>query len=171
MLWAAFLFSAPGAFPANKEIAPMTIPFEPKVTKRFGAAGDFIGFVPYQIKPDQDEKFGPLLAGFPRNIMLPRVHRSKSGEVLGVAASVYEPDVVTFVEMEERRELTYLNKAGGPYTLKVVLKADGSIAALKCKGTKVVAAAAGKEFDRAMFQVGLMGIAPDERVSFVKKCA
>jgi hypothetical protein len=148
----------------------MTKPFEPKITERFGAGRDFIAFIPYQIEPDEYEKFGPLLAGFPRNILLPHVHRTKSGEILGVAGALYEPDAATFVETQEHRELTYINKAGGPYMLKVVLKSDGSLEALKYKGKKVVAGAAGREFDRAMFQVGLIGIAPDEPVSFVERC-
>jgi len=148
----------------------MSKPFEPKITKRSGAGRDFIAFIPDQIDPERDTGFSPRLAGFPFNIMLPQVVRTGSGEVVGVAASLYEPDAVTFVETEKRRELTYLNKAGGPYTLKVVLRADGSLEALKYKGKKVVAGAAGREFDGAMFQVGLMGIAADEPVSIVKRC-
>jgi len=146
----------------------MTKPFEPKVTKRFGAARDFIAFIPDQIDPERDKGFAPGLAGFPFNILLPGVHRSRSGEVLKVVAAIYEPDAASFVEAEDCRSLTYLNKAGGPFTLKVVVKADGSLEALKYKGKKAVAGAAGKGFDGAMFQVGLMGIAPDEPVSFVK---
>jgi hypothetical protein len=93
-----------------------------------------------------------------------------SAPILEVVAALYEPDPVTFIETKERRELTYLNKAGESYTWKVVLKADGSLEALKYKGEKIVAGTAGREFDGAMSQVGLMGIAPDEPVSFVTKC-
>jgi hypothetical protein len=31
--------------------------------------GDFVACVPHQIEADWDEKWGPLLAGFPVNIM------------------------------------------------------------------------------------------------------
>jgi len=140
------------------------------MSKKFGAPSDFIAFVPDQIDPTQDTEFGPRFAGFPFNIMLSHVVRAGSEDVLRVIASLYEPDAASFVEAEDCRSLTYLNKAGGAYTLKVALKPDGSLEALKYKGKKVVAAAAGKGFDGAMFQVGLMGIAPDEPVSFVKKC-
>jgi hypothetical protein len=139
--------------------------------KRVDAARDFLGPIPNQINPERDAKFGPRFAGFPVNILLPHIHRSKSGEVFGIVAALYEPDAATLVETVESRSLTYLNKAGGPYTLKVVLrKADDSLEALKYKGEKVVAEAAGREFNRAMFQVGLMGVGLDEPVSFVEKC-
>ena len=138
------------------------------MSKRFDTK-HLIAFIPYRIEPDQYERFGPLLAGFPRNILLPRVQRSKSGEVFGIVASLYEPDPLTFVETDKCRELTYRNKAGGLYTLKVVLNTvDGSLEARKYKGEKLVACAFGNEFTQSMLHVGLMGVATDEPVSFIE---
>ena len=46
--------------------------------------GDFIACVPQQIKADWDEKWGPLLAGFPLNIMYACVQRAESDQRFGV---------------------------------------------------------------------------------------
>ena len=59
--------------------------------------GDFIACVPQQIEADWDEKWGPLLAEFPLNIMYACVQRAESDQskMLGITAC-YEPALPHF---------------------------------------------------------------------------
>jgi hypothetical protein len=135
------------------------------------ARRDFAAFIPRQIEPERDMKYGLHLAGFPVALLLQRVQPMEAGAKAVIVAAVYEPATSTFVETEQSRELTYLNKAGGKYTIKIILdEANGSVQAFKYKGEEIVAIAAGRDFDSAIIQIGLMGIAPDEPVSFIDRC-
>ena len=73
--------------------------------------GDFIACIPHEIEADWHEKWGPLLAGFPVNIMYACVQRAESDQskMLGITAC-YEPAFATFRETKKTRELTYLNR-------------------------------------------------------------
>ena len=83
--------------------------------------GDFIACVPQKIEADWHEKWGPLLAEFPLNIMYACVRaKSDQSKMLGITAC-YEPDLATFRETKKTRELTYLNRGGGSYSVRVVL--------------------------------------------------
>ena len=72
--------------------------------------GDFIACVPHQIEADWDEKWGPLLAGFPINIMYASFQRAESDQskMLGITAC-YEPNLATFRETKKTRTMTYRN--------------------------------------------------------------
>ena len=132
--------------------------------------GDFIACVPQKIEADWDEKWGPLLAGFPLNIVYACVQRAESDQskMLGITAC-YEPDLATFRETKKTRELTYFNRAGGSYSVHVVLdRASGRLETFKYKGKKLVASASGRDFDSAMVQTTLVGIERDERVSVIR---
>ena len=131
---------------------------------------DFIACVPPQIEADWDEKWGPLLAGLPLNIMYACVQRAESDQskMLGITAC-YEPDLATFHETEKARELTYFNREGGSYSVRVVLKkANGRLDTFKYKGKKLVARASGLNFESAMVQTTLVGIEKDELVRVVR---
>ena len=77
---------------------------------------DFIACIPHEIEADWHEKWGPLLAGFPVNIVYACVQRAESDQskMLGITAC-YEPALGTFRETEKTRELTYFNREGGSY--------------------------------------------------------
>src|SRR4029077_4854263 len=114
-------------------------------------------------------KWGPLLAGFPLNIMYPCVQRAESdpSKMLGITAC-YEPDLATFRQNKKTRTMTYRNSEGGTYRVRVVLnKASGRLDTFKYKGQKLVACASGLNFEGAMVQTTLLGIEKDERVKVV----
>jgi hypothetical protein len=132
--------------------------------------GDFIACVPQKIEADWDEKWGPLLAEFPLNIMYTCVQRAESNEskMLGISAC-YEPDLATFRETKKTRELTYFNREGGTYLVRVVLdRANGRLETFKYKGKKLIASASGRDFDIAMVQTTLVGIEKDEPVTVIR---
>src|ERR1700745_3298057 len=132
--------------------------------------GDFIACVPHRIEADWDEKWGPLLAGFPINIMYACFQRAESDQskMLGITAS-YEPDLATFRETKKSRTMTYRNSEGGTYRVRVVLnKASVWLKTFKYKGKKLVPCASGRDFESIMVQTTLVGIYKDERVKVVR---
>jgi hypothetical protein len=132
--------------------------------------GDFIACIPHQIEADWNEKWGPLLAGFPLNIMYACVQRAESDQskMLGIIAC-YEPNLATFRETKKTRTMTYRNSEGGTYSVRVVLnKASGRLETFKHRGKKLVACASGLNFESAMVQTTLVGIEKDERVKVVR---
>ena len=131
--------------------------------------GDFIACVPQKIEADWHEKWGPLLAEFPLNIMYACVRaKSDQSKMLGITAC-YEPDLATFRETKKTRELTYLNRGGGSYSVRVVLhRASGRLETFKYKGKKLIASASGMNFESAMVHTTLVGIERDEQVTVVR---
>ena len=132
--------------------------------------GDFIACIPHEIEADWHEKWGPLLAGFPVNIMYACVQRAESDQtkMLGITAC-YEPDLATFRETEKTRELTYFNREGGNYRVRVVLdRASGRLETFKYKGRKLVACASGRDFESVMTHTTLVGIERDEPVTVIR---
>jgi hypothetical protein len=156
--WAAFAFSGSLMQTTRMEFAPMS------------KNEDFIGCVPQQIQADWDEKWGPLLAGLPLNIMYACVQKTESDQskMLGITAC-YEPDLATFRETTKTRTMTYRNSEGGTYRVRVVLhRASGRLETFKYKGQKLVARASGRDFESVMVQTTLVGICKDERVKVVR---
>jgi hypothetical protein len=132
--------------------------------------GSFIACVPQQIQADWGEKWGPLLAGFPLNIMYACVQRAESDQskMLGITAC-YEPDLATFRETKKTRTMTYCNSEGGTYRVRVVInRASGLLQTFKYKGKKLIANASGRNFDSAMVQTTLVGIERDEPVRVIR---
>ena len=132
--------------------------------------GDFIACIPHEIEADWHEKWGPLLAGLPLNIMYACVQRAESDQtkMLGITAC-YEPALGTFRETKKTRELTYLNREGGIYRVRVVLNIkSGRLETFKYKGRKLVACASGRDFDSAMVHTTLAGIEQDEQVTMIR---
>jgi len=132
--------------------------------------GDFIACVPHQIEADWDEKWGPLLAGFPLNIVYACVQRAESDQskMLGITAC-YKPDLATFRETNKTRTMTYRNAEGGTYRVRVVLhRTSGRLDTFKYKGDKLVARATGRDFESVMVQTTLVGIYKDERVKVIR---
>ena len=131
---------------------------------------DFIACVPHQIEADWDEKWGPLLVGFPVNIMYACVQRGESDQskMLGITAS-HEADLATFRKTKKSSTMTYRNSEGGTYRVRVVLnRASGRLETFKYKGKKLVARASGLNFESAMVQTTLVGIEKDELVRVIR---
>ena len=132
--------------------------------------GDFIACVPQKIEADWHEKWGPLLAEFPLNIVYACVQRAESDQskMLGITAC-YEPDLATFRETKKTRELTYFNREGGTYRVRVVLnRASGRLESFKYKGKRLIATASGRDFESAMVHTTLVEIERDEPVTVVR---
>jgi hypothetical protein len=88
--------------------------------------------------------------------------------MLGITAS-YEPDLATFRETKKTRELTYFNREGGTYSVRVVLdRARGRLETFKYKGKKLIASASGMSFESVMVQTTLVGIYKDEPVRVIR---
>ena len=132
--------------------------------------GDFIACIPHEIEADWHEKWGPLLAGFPVNIVYACVQKAESDQskLLGITAC-YEPALGTFRETKKTRELTYLNREGGIYRVRVVLNIkSGRLETFKYKGKKLVASASGVSFESVMVHTTLVGIERDEPVTVIR---
>ena len=130
--------------------------------------GDFIACVPQQIEAEWHEKWGPPLAGFPLNIVYAQTAESDQNEIIGITAC-YEPDLATFRETEKTRKMTYFNRDGGTYCVRVVVDgASGRLETFKYKGRKLVARASGMNFESAMVHTTLVGIEKDERVRVIR---
>jgi hypothetical protein len=130
----------------------------------------FIACIPHEIEADWDKKWGPLLAGFPLNIVYTFVPReSKYSEMLAIITASYEPDLATFRETKKTRELTYFNREGGTYSVRAVLdRASGRLETFKYKGKKLIANASGRDFESVMAHTTLVGIEQDEPVTVVR---
>jgi hypothetical protein len=133
--------------------------------------GDFIACVPHQIEADWDEKWGPLLAGFPLNIVYACVQRAESNrKTPEIITTCYEPQLATFRETKKTRKLTYFNREGGTYSVRVVLnRASGRLETFKYKGEKLVGQASGRDFENVMVQTTLVGIEKDEFVTVIRR--
>jgi len=132
--------------------------------------GDFIACVPHQIEADWDEKWGPLLSGFPLNIVYARVQGAESepNKMLGITAC-YEPDLTTFRKTKKTRTMTYRNSEGGAYSVRVVInRASSLLQTFKYKGEKLLARANGRDFESAMVHTVLAGIEKDEPVRVIR---
>ena len=133
--------------------------------------GDFIACIPHEIEANWDENWGPLLAGLPLNIMYACVERAESDQskMLALITACYEPALATFRETKKTRELTYFNREGGTYRVRVVLhRASGRLETFKYKGRKLVACASGMSFESAMAHTTLVGIEKDEQVTVIR---
>jgi hypothetical protein len=138
-----------------------------QMSKNEFSNGDFIACVPHQIETEWHETWGPLLAGFPVNIVYAQTAESDQNKIIGVTAC-YEPDLATFRETKKTRTMTYRNSEGSTYRVRVVLnKANGRLDTFKYKGEKLVARASGLNFESAMVQTTLVGIYKDEPVKVI----
>ena len=89
--------------------------------------------------------------------------------MLAIITACYEPALATFRETKKNRALTYFNREGGSYSVRVVLnKKSGRLETFKCKGKKLIASASRKSFESAMAQTTLVGIEQDEPVTMIR---
>jgi hypothetical protein len=127
----------------------------------------FLGCIPHQIEADWDDKWGPLLAGFPLNIqyaaVVPRWNKEPA-----IITALYEPDLDSFRETETTRKMTYFNTRGGDFRVEVALqKGSSRLDTFKYEGEKLIAEATGSDFDSAMLQTTMIGMQKTERVRVI----
>jgi len=140
-------------------------PFEPKlIDETHEGCIAFFAFVPSEIEEgDFDKRWWPTLRGFPLNVNYSSTRQATNSR-FALASALYKPDLETFRETETARELTYLNKLGGPYRVRVVLKKGGGMDAFKHRDDKLIASSHGKDFNGTMAQTTMIGIQDDEPV-------
>jgi hypothetical protein len=73
-------------------------------------------------KPGWDEKYAPLLAGFPLDLIFSGTLKQENGdEPLQIVSSVYHFDFATFVQDPEKRQLTYRSRTNSEYRVEVLI--------------------------------------------------
>ena len=130
----------------------------------WGDERNFFAFIPHQIEADWHEKWGPLLEGFPLNIVFAGVTKDRQTGKKSIAESCYWPDLATFHEDSEHKEMCYFTEPKNGYSIRVVLeKASRRWRTEKFKGNRLVRTAFGSTFDQAMIQTTMGGPEQDER--------
>ena len=108
-------------------------------------------FIPQQIEADWHEKWGPLLEGFPLNILFAAIRNDAQTGQQSVAEVCYSPDLATFREDSERKELCYFTKPMNAYFVRVIFETKtGRWQTEKYKGETVIRSALGSTFDQVM---------------------
>ena len=125
---------------------------------------DFIACIPRVIRADWDDKFAPLLAGFPVNLVFTKICQPRNtNEPPQFDASCYQFDPCTFHENAEKRQMSYHSRANPEFSVEVVIpKRSSEIVVSKFRGEIQLWVASGASFDGAMLQATLMGMAGDE---------
>jgi hypothetical protein len=73
-------------------------------------------------QPGWDEKYAPMLAGFPLDLIFSGTLKQENGdEPLQIVSSVYHFDFATFAEDPEKRQMTYRSSANSEYRVEVVV--------------------------------------------------
>ncbi len=136
-----------------------------RIRPRSGGS-DFIACIPRQIRAEDNPRHAHL-ADFPANLVYSHIDPPRTADAMpSVSGSVYVPDVSSYREDDETRELRYLPREESPYSVRVVYeKATGWWAVFKLRGTAIVATSRGADFRSAMTHATLVGIAEDEPIT------
>jgi hypothetical protein len=139
--------------------------FEPKMIEDdWDDRSHFFGCTPHQIEADWHEKWGPLLEGFPLNILFATIRNDAQTGQQSVVEVCYWPDLATFREDAERKEICYFTEPMSAYFVRVILeKKTGRWQTQKFKGETVIRSAFGSTFDGAMLHTTIDGPEPDEQ--------
>jgi hypothetical protein len=141
---------------ANPEFVPKVIDWDGKA--------DFFAFIPQQIEADWDEEFGPLLVGFPLNILFAGITTDAPSGQRSLVNVCYRFDPATFREDSHRKEMCYFKKPPNDYFVRVIFeKSTGQWRTEKFKSKKLISSAFGSTFDKAMIHTTMRGPEPDER--------
>jgi hypothetical protein len=136
---------------------------EPRI-EEIGEAGEiaFVAYIPQQIDPSWDAKWGPKLAGFPLNIAYVRgPNREASASRFAPVCYWFDPG--TYREDSQRREMRYFTRPRNGYSIRVVFdKEVGRWETYKFKGDALLTLAEGSSSDRAMIQTTMVGAEMDE---------
>jgi hypothetical protein len=102
-----------------------------------------------------------VLAGFPLNLVYARSRNTDAGSNLGPA--IYWPDLSTYREDSDHREICYFTKHQNGYRVRVIHdKGSGKWRTEKFRGDILLCSAAGAKFDKAMIQTTMVGAHPEE---------
>ena len=141
---------------ANSEFVPKEIDWDVKV--------DFFACIPQQIEAGWDEKFGPLLAGFPLNILFGGIRTDAPGGHQWLVNVCYWFDPATFREDSQQKDMCYFKKPPNEYFVRVIFeKTTGQWRTEKFKSKKLICSASGSTFDQAMIHTTMRGPERDER--------
>jgi hypothetical protein len=136
-----------------------------KLTNRNGSANlDYAWRIelPIPIEADWHPKWGPLLAGFPLELVYSGRPLQANGH-LKPRRSRYCLDVGSFLEDGAKTEIRYRSVQPSEYFIVVTWqKAEKRWQTEKFRGTQMIARATGGAFEQAMLQTLLVGLQPDE---------
>jgi hypothetical protein len=139
--------------------------FVPKVIEDDGGdEPNLFAFIPHQIEADWDDKYGPLLEGFPLNILYGGITTDARTKKQSIVDVCYWPAPATFHEHSERKEMCYFPNLANDYFVRVIFeKRMNEWQTEKYKGDTLVRSAFGPTFDKVMINTTMGGPEPDER--------
>jgi hypothetical protein len=120
--------------------------------------------LPCPIQPFWDEKYSPVLVGFPVQLVYVGVRpRNDNTQKLIVMKSRYSFDPATFFETSNGKEMRYPSQLSSVFYVDVLWeKSSGRWETFKCQGNEVLFHATGKDFEQAMKNTLAAGLHPDE---------
>lgn len=120
--------------------------------------------LPCPIEPDWNEKWGPLLAGFPVQLVYRGIRRRNDDTRRPIVARAnYFFDPGSFLEDDSKKQMRYIPRLPSDYYVDVVWKKqDECWETSKFKGDRLIAVADGNTFEGAMIHTLLIGLQPDE---------
>ena len=123
--------------------------------------------LPVPIQHFWDEKYSPVLAGFPVQLVYIGV-RPRNDETLKliVVKARYHFDPGSFFEDASQKELRYVSNIPSDFRVDVAWeKTSKRWRTCKFEGTRPLSYAAGEDFDTVMRQTLAVGLQPDEPVT------
>lgn len=124
---------------------------------------DFIACIPHEIRADWDAKYGPLVAGFPCNILFAKITNGTRSRPQRAVQALYWPSLETFRDGPHRKEMRYFTRPPSEYFIRVIFeKKSGYWRTEKFKGKRLVRLAQGPTFDTAMLHTTFGGPELDE---------
>ena len=119
---------------------------------------------PIPIQPFWDEKYSPLLAGFPVELVYVgvRPRKDESGKPIVVKAR-YRLDAETFLETNNAKEMRYVSSLPSDYYVEVIWsKGPTAWRTAKHQGRRLLFHATGRDFEQVMTKTLIVGLQPDE---------
>lgn len=122
----------------------------------------FFASVPWPIEANWSPRYAHL-AGFPVTLMYSGLRTTGEADPSRLVSSIYWFDPGSYREDETTRTLDYFPREESPYWLRISNpKGTSTWEVTKYRGEALVALAAGPDYEGAMIQATLVGIAPDE---------
>lgn len=120
--------------------------------------------LPYPIQPFWDDKYAPVLAGFPVQLVYIGVRpRNDETRKLMVVKARYWLDPETCFETDDRKEVRYYSVLYSSYYVDVTWqKSARRWNTFKCKGSLLLSQATGRTFEEAMRNTLTAGLDPCE---------
>jgi hypothetical protein len=109
------------------------------------------------------EKYGPLLEGFPLNILYGGITTDTRTKKKSIVDVCYWPAPATFHEDSERKEMCYFSNLANDYFVRVIFeKRTDEWQTEKYKGDTLVRRTFGSAFDKVMINTTMGGPESDE---------